>query len=612
MPAHAGAARHPFWLRTPRGDRACWLHLPPARARRAAGVVVCPPIGHEYTHSYRSLRCLADRLADVGIAALRLDYHGCGSSPGTTLDDDLLATWVDDVRGAAAFVARMTERPASVVGLRLGAALGLLASSHDELDHVVAWAPVASGRRWVREQRTLSAVRGNGSSTGPVLEAGGAALSDAAARELSAVDVAASPCRIRGQALVVERDDLPGPHELSRRLADQGVVTESVTASGYVAMMDKPHASVVPSEALDTIVSWLDARTRDRPARPVPPIALPTTGSARAPIVEELLEIPRDPPLFGVLTAPRDPTFRTRPTLVMPNAGSAHSAGPNRTYVELARALAGAGFASLRVDLRNLGDSAREDTDEENHPYPSTAAEDIRGALEWLSRARGVERVILGGLCSAAYHAFVYGHEEALADRRHGPRLDGREEARVEGLLLVNPLTFRWRAGDTLATPDEARYHASLRDPRKWRKLRGGAYDAGDIARFVAGAVTARAARFAGRAMERIGLGAGSRLGHQLEAIAASGCRIDFLFARYDPGHDLLMASARGSVARLRRSGDLTLATIDGGDHSFTSMQARAALVGHVIGCLRRYGLERTGTSPLFDPSTRISHVANA
>ena len=49
-------------------------------------MVVCPPLGPEYFNSYRSLRHLADRLAENGVSALRFDYDGTGNSAGQDED----------------------------------------------------------------------------------------------------------------------------------------------------------------------------------------------------------------------------------------------------------------------------------------------------------------------------------------------------------------------------------------------------------------------------------------------------------------------------------------------------------------------------------------------
>ena len=59
-----------------------WYHEPVAKVHRALSMVICPPLGHEYLNSHRSLRHLADRCAAAGVPTLRFDYDGTGTLPG--------------------------------------------------------------------------------------------------------------------------------------------------------------------------------------------------------------------------------------------------------------------------------------------------------------------------------------------------------------------------------------------------------------------------------------------------------------------------------------------------------------------------------------------------
>lgn len=586
----SGVTRRALWLPTARWRRASWLHLPAAGRMRSAGVVVCGPAGHEYTHSYRTLLRLADRLAAAGLPTLRFDYYASGSSPGTPLEGDLVQTWIDDIRAAATLIEDLTGRPASFVGLRLGAALGATAATRIDIDHFVAWAPVTSGRRYVREQTALA---GTGAATNgsreSFIEPAGFVLARQTLDDLRSLDLSRGTYRIAGDALVLERDDLPRPTNLSEILQAQGVVTEVRTAAGYVAMMEKPHFSVVPETAVDSIVDWLDHHApRHVALRSPQPPDLPAASAVTSLAEEELLHVPGHPPLFGVLTTSRVRPAGTRPLLLLTNAGSAHTAGPNRIYVEIARSLAAAGIATLRLDLSNLGDCIRGRSPIENHPYPPTAAADVRRALDWLRRSRRVDRVVLGGLCSGAYTAFVCGPD---------PQLHG-----LEGLLMINPLTFEWSEGDTLVTPSDAHYHASVRDPKRWRKLLNGDYDAEEILRFVSRAAWERGRDFVAGSLERSGLLPPRSLGRNLLRIAQERRRLDFVFSRFDPGYDLLMARAGAVVKRLQREGALSITVVNGADHSFSQAARRRELVRTIAARLIQYPVASAVPSPTTTP----------
>ena len=78
--------RVPLYIGAGDAPRLAWYHAPEVRSGQ--GVVICPPLGHEYISAYRSLRELADRLAAAGVAVLRFDYHGTGDSAGEDDDPD--------------------------------------------------------------------------------------------------------------------------------------------------------------------------------------------------------------------------------------------------------------------------------------------------------------------------------------------------------------------------------------------------------------------------------------------------------------------------------------------------------------------------------------------
>ncbi len=125
---------------------------PPQQLSRHEGVVLCNPFGQEYLRAHRSLRRLAESLAEQGYAVLRFDYRGTGDSAGdmagVTADD-----WVADIQLAVrelmdvAAVSRV-----SLVGLRLGALLAAQAARHiPAVSRLLLWDPIVSGHRYVDE-----------------------------------------------------------------------------------------------------------------------------------------------------------------------------------------------------------------------------------------------------------------------------------------------------------------------------------------------------------------------------------------------------------------------------------------------------------------------------
>lgn len=130
---------------------------PRARASRTTGVVICPPFGHEYARSHRVLRQLALMLAEHGCHVLRFDWFATGDSSGDPLSADLRG-WIGDVTTAIEELKDMTGVPrVSLVGARLGASLALAATAkRRDVEGVVLWDPVVSGREYLAELRDLN------------------------------------------------------------------------------------------------------------------------------------------------------------------------------------------------------------------------------------------------------------------------------------------------------------------------------------------------------------------------------------------------------------------------------------------------------------------------
>jgi predicted alpha/beta hydrolase len=543
-------------------------------------------MGYEYTHSYRTLLHLSDRLARAGLPTLRFDYHGAGASPGDALTSGLLDKWVENVHAGVRLMQDITGREVSLLGLRLGAALAGVAASRFDIDHLVAWAPVVSGRSFARELDAMAKIAGATRTAGAeYLEAGGFILSDETAEDLKTLKLDGLEYRIQGEALILERDDLPTPPKLASALSARGVHVDVLEAPGYAGMMDEPHYTVVPDSALCMITDWLSERTPFDTAARVKsdePEPLGGDGPEQDFGREELVQLEGGTRLFAVHTTPTGELPPERTLLILSNSGSVHQVGPNRVYVELSRALARAGIPSLRLDLRNLGDSIRCGPEEENHPYPGTAVEDLGLAMEWARREHGYRRVVIGGICSGAYHAF-----------RAGLELD---DPVLVGALIINPLTFDRKEGQSLALPpafqtisDAKHYESAMRDPKKWlRLLRGDAN-----LRYIAGFLFRHAAdtgkRLLDDALEGLRLRAPERLAKELVRLRASGRHADFVFSSSDPGYGILTAQAGRTLRKLNKTGATSLSFIAQADHTFSRREWRDALAETCIARMRAY-----------------------
>jgi exosortase A-associated hydrolase 1 len=161
--------------------------------------------------------------------------------------------------------------------------------------------------------------------------------------------------------------------------------------------------------------------------------------------------------LVGVLSKPAQ--VASDLALLVVVGGPQVRTGSHRQFTRLCRAVAAAGVPAMRFDVRGMGDSSGP-----LHTFEHIGP-DIGAALDALQvRLPQVQRVVLWGLCDGASAALMYLHER---------QAEGRHDARVAGLVLLNPWV---RSTQTLARAHVKHYYWNrLRQRDFWRKLlRGG------------------------------------------------------------------------------------------------------------------------------------------
>ena len=579
-----------------------WLHQPSMPSQPKLGVVICGPFGYESICAHRSVREFGEVIADAGIPTLRFDYLGSGDSADIDENSDLVKRWTQDVIAAIHELRHRTgvDR-VCLLGIRLGALLAALASAECRfVESLVLIGPVVSGRRYVRELRmTQLAGTAMSGTAGPdadpevsratpkVLEAGGFSLSEATLQSLAAADLQASASPAVRSILIIDNDKLPSAKRWAESLSQAGIELEYKALPGLIEMaMTAPQFATAPQAMIDVTRHWLTAvavrpethstvdpqtaeqRTADQSS--VAELSLEDPESPRAKITERPVYIPSGATLFGIVTEPRADEKRRRAVILL-NPGADFHIGASRMYVSLARRWARRGYYVLRLDLAGIGDSATRAGKSDDEVFPDEAIDDIRSAIDFMRSRYAISDMTLAGLCSGAYHAL----RAAVAG------------VSVNRILMVNPQNYFWKKGMTLeqiqlseVVHNPGLYRRRVFSLQAWRRIFKGQVDIGRIV-----GIYLQRLRLAGEAMlrdvgQRLGVRLTQDLGRELEGIVAAGIRVTFVFARGEPGIDLLKLQGGPAVSRL---GDrCRVRIVESGDHIFSRREPRS-IMEHVL-----------------------------
>jgi pimeloyl-ACP methyl ester carboxylesterase len=583
----------PLYFASAGGRLFGWLHHSAQERTANTAVVICKPFGHEAVCAHRGMRAFARAAAASGVPALRFDYLGTGDADDIDPQADQLDAWTADVIAAVGEVRRRTgAESVCLLGFRLGALLAVLAARRcKDVKGLIVVAPVVSGPRYLRELRTaqLAALLESHSAAEPAsaclageacleegsIEVSGFLLSAATVAALSRVDLMNAGAPQVAEALVIDRTDLPMAREWTEAIAHLGVHTRYFALQGFVEMMmTAPQFAVVPEAMIATVREWLlrfqapaRARAVDRtPVAPPSSLSIPLEGMAGDALTERPVLFGPDTSVFGIITEPRAGEIRRRAVMLL-NAGAVYHIGASRMYVSLARRWAGRGYIVLRMDFAGLGDSRRRAGRPDNEIFPPAALEDIQAAIELLRTRYKVEDITLAGLCSGAYHSL----RAAIAG------------APVSRILLVNPQTFFWKEGASLKdiqlteiVSSPRAYRERLLSLMHWRKLLSGQVDVWRILKVSLHRLRLALESASRELARRLGVRLAHDLGSELEEIGARGVLTVMVFARGEPGIDLLRLQGGSSLNRL---GDrCRIHIISSADHTFSRMGPRAAL----------------------------------
>ena len=527
-------------------------------ARGDVGIVVVPGFGLEALSLTRSFHIFGKMAAGLGFPTLTYDHPGSGDSANA--DQTSLADWVSGVSEAADMLRRYGgARHIVLMGHGLGALVALHAAGHvSQLAGVIAMAPPASGRAYVREEAALATLTGSETLSGGFAFPG-TLMADLKAVVLSATDIAPFyilACR---------------PNRLSDGLASdaisaRGVATFKVEYSDFD--VTDPTLTRPPRKTFERILELLLQAAPLRPGNP--PEDYEQTDIVEPGYAETGFRFGPDDRLYGVYCRPTGGAALATAALLI-GAGRDPQIGWARATVDQARALARSGIASLRFDPSGVG-IAGEPAGAGELLYSSTHVDDVVMAAAALT-ACGHDDILLAGRCSGAYLAF---HAAARVPN-------------LKGLFAVNILRLIWDPSETV----ESAIH---QDIRPLKSLAARLVDPATLNRVLKGDIKlADGGRKLSRALMKrlpdLPLSDASKrrklAREMLAECLTRGVTVTFASSAGDPSEALLRSHFGAPKAAIKAFPGMRQLTIDNADHNLTAPAARQALIRYLIEAVR-------------------------
>jgi len=203
---------------------------------------------------------------------------------------------------------------------------------------------------------------------------------------------------------------------------------EEAEFSGYDDLVSSPTLSKISENVVSRLVGWVSSQTQASGSAACPADFVINAAQRGQGFFEQPVQFGEGGRLFGVSCTPHD--RRAVSSVLLLGAAYDRHAGWGRLSVQIARALAREGVASLRFDAANIADSPPVKGVPDQVLYDAAQNDDVSAALDFLERGSNGP-FIAAGRCSGAYLAF------------NGALVDGR----IEAVVAVNPVVFHWRKG---------------------------------------------------------------------------------------------------------------------------------------------------------------------
>jgi exosortase A-associated hydrolase 2 len=260
----------PFFFRTsgnPSRPLFGCFHPPQDTTAREGGVVLCNPLGREYIRSHRAYRQLAIHLSNAGFPVLRFDFYGCGDSGGER-GEGQITQWLDDISAAVAEIrGRCNSDRICLLGLRFGGTLAMLAGARQgDVESVVLWNPVVSGKKYIQEfsalplqrkrQQALPSAMLSSKGGEQFTEIGGFPFANAFLSDLHGLDLLGVEKPPANNILLIDSNQKASYQELRQRLS---LLSPQVQYQHLPSLevWSNTGTALVPATVVEAAVSWI-------------------------------------------------------------------------------------------------------------------------------------------------------------------------------------------------------------------------------------------------------------------------------------------------------------------------------------------------------------------
>ena len=554
-----------FWVEES-GSRIYVTYYPATKPR--SSVLIAPPIGPVYMHSKATLRKLALKLSSSDFSSWSFDWPGYGNSCGTLPIENSIQAYADTLQLLSKVIYEHSGCKPVLVTLCSSSLITYKVLQNNSLSAWVQWYPYSQGAGFIRDLELIDAALSDTDKRSDLITAGGYPIFRKDAEQYSTLKLSSYAPTNAIPILCIH-----GP-ESKRQLflnayQEQGCDVRKHVSSELAQMARQAEYSIPAVNDIAYINDWVNGLALSHEKLVNVSMPFPNHinfGDAK----EEVIRLGKRH-LFGILTMPTK--AKAQHCLIIPNTGAGHHAGPNGLHTLMARKLAQNGFATLRLDIENLGDSGGEFDTNNNDAYTVHAAENIAEFVNEYLQMR-FSRISLFGLCSGAYSAFQY----VIMD----------ENPRISKLFLANVNTLYWQPGEDTATPEDAKqsiddnYYKSqarnisawvdlLTKPSKWLR--------------VMGKLVSMFKNIVGR-LKRAIFGSTTQLEKDVTKIVERDILFHFYFNKGEPGIEMLKQNTGRTFQRLIEQNKVNVSISSDGDHTFTSIQARNDLINAVIKAL--------------------------